>query len=224
MPLLQVIGVPEDARKHLSVTAYRYQELPLAAASIPDMGVTTDLVTVHVPEDDGLNGREIIVLILGLFRKERPKRTDEVVQAFAEALLEPTIAMVRSALPECTKIEVFDPSNIDRCFAEWTIEQDSPAEPPSRENWLSRNEAVRIGVENGIDGQSLGQALGVLFRTSDVPWLRWSEPLNNYEVEINHLVSWLGPDAKHPINRPPRFGESSHERILALHRASLRHS
>ena len=113
MPLLQVIGVPSDARMHLSVTTYRHQELPLAAASIPDMGVTTDLVTVHIPEDDGLNGKEVIVLILGLFRKERPKRTDVVVQAFAEALLEPTVAMVRSALPECTKIEVFDPANID---------------------------------------------------------------------------------------------------------------
>lgn len=117
MPLLQVIGVPSDARTQLPVSWYRLRELPLAAASIPDMGITTDMVTVHMASDGGLDGKEVIVLILGLFRKERPKRTDEVVQAFAEALLDATVAMVRSALPLCTKVEVFDPANIDGCFA-----------------------------------------------------------------------------------------------------------
>ena len=77
-----------------------------------------------MPADGGLDGKEVIVLILGLFRKERPKRTDEVVQAFAEALLDATVAMVRSALPLCTKVEVFDPANIDGCFASWEADRD----------------------------------------------------------------------------------------------------
>lgn len=120
MPLLQVLGIPPQLHDHLEVATFRHEDLPAAAASIDEMTVTTDMVTVTMPTDPGVKGDKVIVLILGLFRKKRPQRTDVVLERFAEALCDCTIEMVIATLPNCTKIEVFDPANIDICFADWT--------------------------------------------------------------------------------------------------------
>jgi hypothetical protein len=120
MPFLDVVGIPTEQRTSSRVTAYRVQELPNAASSVSEMCITPKLVTVSLRYEPEANGREVIVLVQGLF--VRDQRTPDVLKHFARALRDCTVGMVHYAIPQCEKVEVFDPNNPNYCFADWEKE------------------------------------------------------------------------------------------------------
>jgi hypothetical protein len=122
VPVHLVYGIPSELRDSEELRKFIMLELPEAAASVPEMGITNKLVSVFAPGDllnYGL-GNEIVVMVQGLFsRTKRPGRTAGVLQRFAEAICDCTVKFALANVPNCEMVEVFDPNNPDECFADW---------------------------------------------------------------------------------------------------------
>jgi hypothetical protein len=118
MPAIVIYGIPKNLHMHLTMSVYRYQEIPNAASSIPGMGITPDVVTVITPVDEGCSGKEIIAFIEGLF--QRPGRTPEARQQLAIVIRDCLVELAGSMMEDCRKVEVYPRSqSADDGFSIW---------------------------------------------------------------------------------------------------------
>lgn len=120
MPLVIVYGVPHRLQNTTALSNFAHRDLPLAAASVPGMELSPELVTVLVPGDlvqRGL-GTEIIVHVVGVFVREA--RTARVRREFAQALRDCVVKFAQENVPICEMVEVITTSHRpDDGFADW---------------------------------------------------------------------------------------------------------
>lgn len=115
-----VYGIPKKLRNTDELSYFALKQLPEAVASIPEMGITTDLVSVFMPADmlDEDLGSEIIVFAEGLFMRD--ERTPEVRQKFADAVRDSVVEFALEYVPRCKMVEVVPRSQQpDDGFADW---------------------------------------------------------------------------------------------------------
>lgn len=106
MPVITVLGIPEELRNTAELEELVLFQLKYAVASVPEMGVLPEQVTVFIPSDlltKGL-GDELIAFV-DFFAK--PERTSEVKQLVADAVQICLLKFALKNIPHCTFIEVF---------------------------------------------------------------------------------------------------------------------
>jgi hypothetical protein len=117
---MTLYGIPRELADSDALRNFVLKQLPAAASSVPEMGITPDVVTTYVPGDllsKGL-GEEVILFVEGLFM--RKERTAEVRQRFAEAVRDCVVEFVREHVPNCTMVEIIPRSQRpDDGFADW---------------------------------------------------------------------------------------------------------
>lgn len=120
MPILILHGIPRELADSDALRTFVLTDLPEAASSIPEMGITPDVVTTFVPGDllSQSLGEEVILFVEGLFMRD--ERTPAVRQKFAKALCDCVVEFVRKHVPNCRMVEVIPRSQQpDDGFADW---------------------------------------------------------------------------------------------------------
>lgn len=119
MPVIVVHGLSDASVNQGDLNALLGWDLPQAATSVQAMGITPDLVSVFAPMEVAFNGSsDVVVFVEGLFMRE--ERTEEVLQAFAEAIRDCVVHFVQRCVPDRSKIEVITRSHREPdAYASW---------------------------------------------------------------------------------------------------------
>ncbi len=105
MPVLVVHGLSNTTANQGDINQFLGWSLPDAASSVEEMKITRGLVSVFAPVEVAFNGSyDIVIFVEGLWM--RKERTEEVLQAFAEAINVCAADFVQKYVPECNLVEV----------------------------------------------------------------------------------------------------------------------
>lgn len=105
MPIINIQGMPRDPNNETNLVKCM-EAVQKAVASVPELGLTSDQVTVFFQADllnQGL-GDEIIVEVQGLYKKD--ERTPEVLEALRNEIRDAVRKYADDHIPQCSLIEV----------------------------------------------------------------------------------------------------------------------
>lgn len=126
MPIISIPLVPPSIDQ--KVLRKLVEDVQAAAASIPELGITADDVTVLLPADIlswGV-GSELPVTVNGLFKK--PERDTEVLNRLWSAIGTTVSTFAKENIPWCAKVEVI-PANYDQDRDGFWLEELTPTTP-----------------------------------------------------------------------------------------------
>lgn len=134
MPPVVIHGMPSGVTNAENLRNLVLCELPEVVASVPEMGLVPDQVTVWVPNDlvRSESRGVVVVFVEGLFHKE--ERTYEVKARLVEVIKVCLVKFFQANLTECKRIralEVYprsqrsgEPGEPGEPFAHWDRDKD----------------------------------------------------------------------------------------------------